>query len=367
MKGSQVGGRKGRDDERNQDRQGRGNDRSRPQAPSFKGADLSLPTMFYSKSGNPFRWNKFIEGLKVYARKQFILGLDNICDPVEPKYPVIKDPELDAALVASVSAEAAEQVRIKEILRAREQRQKLEEDKVKFHAVIVGQLAPSSKEQLRSMGDGLDALEGSDPLKLLNQIRITHMQGSRRPALLNLVTAVRAFYNCNCRHDQTLDSYKSDLEAMMLQLADAITKADAGGIPSEYEKLLPNEATMAAKFVDGLPSSYGAYKQKVEREELSLPPTVGHAYDAANKHGQQHAPSHVVDRHAMAAQVKGNKQGGGPPVAGKDGSVLDKSKGKCKLCQKFGHHRWNCPTHEEKDKDNDVVAKTVKSVKNQEN
>jgi hypothetical protein len=73
----------------------------------------------------------------------------------------------------------------------------------------------------------------------------------------------------------------------------------------------------------------------------------------------------------MAAKAdrgnKGNKQGGDAPVAGKNGITYDKSKGKCALCQKFGHHKWNCPTHDEKDKDSDGVAKAVKFVKNQEN
>ena len=114
MKSSQAGGRKGRDDERNQDRQGRGNGNgSRPQTPSFKGAEPSLPTMYYSKTGNAFRWNKFIEALKVYARKEFIMGLDNICDPVDPKDPVIQDPVLDQALVASDGEDVATQVRLK--------------------------------------------------------------------------------------------------------------------------------------------------------------------------------------------------------------------------------------------------------------
>jgi hypothetical protein len=377
MMKSPAGGRKGRDDDRNQDRQGRGNN-SKPQTPNFKGADSSLPIMFYTKTGNAIRWNRFLDGLKVYARKQFILGLDNICDPVDPKYPVINDPVLDDALVASVGAAAAEQVRVKEILKARDKRQTLEEDKVKFHAVIVGQLATTSKEQLKSTGEGLDALEGTDPLALINQLRITHMQDSKKPGLLTLISAFKTFANCTCRSDQSLDSYKADLEASVLQLANAIIKADQDLEPAVYVNMLPSDALMAAKFVDGLPPQFGAFKQKVEREEMTLMATINEAYDAANKHGPQYAPGAGADRHAMAGHVergkKGGKQAGGgsgasskedTPVAGKDGTTIGKHKGRCSKCEKFGHHQWNCPNNDGKEET--VVGKTVKFLAKQEN
>lgn len=371
--GQRGGGGRPQDRARQQDR--------RQAAPKFTGLDPTLPTM-YDGPGNAVRFTKFLEQLRVHIRKNFFKDLDDICDPVDPHYPHVEEAVYDEQLEAlhENGAAIATSVFSKDIITEKAQLRELEKDKQKVHGLIVGQLAPSSIEKLKSSAAGAVALEGKDPLELLNEIKASHLLiNTRIPPEINFQRVLKIYNQFTCRPDQSLDSCKKELEVLHAQVADAAERAGP-----EFINQVPTQRMLGVKFIDSLHAKFGAYKLKIERREKPLLDTIQEIYNDVFTHGEEYVQGdlrnnlnvNVQQQNVLSTRAgrggqggRGRGRGGGrghdyrnnaagggaagtddSPVAGTDGNVLPHIRCSYRECGKLGHMMRNCPLKEDKDR-----------------
>ena len=266
----------------------------------------------------------FFERLRVYVRQNYFDDLDNIFEPVNPQYPEIAQAAVDAQILA-VQGEAIANIQFStdyKFQRSKEVR--LEEDKKKVHGLIIGQLSNASKEQLRTTADGNQAMEDNDPLNLVSELRNTHLLVDRTQPELNFDTANNKYVTLRGEDRESLSTYKRRLEAAVAQLRNA---AERG---ADYVVRLPTDPMIVTRFIKGLAPKYGAYAQKIDRQEREIPANLQLAYDDVIAHGEEYA--HREDRqfrgyHAFATYTgRGGRDGrggrGGRGNGGRGGGQL---------------------------------------------
>ena len=350
--------------------------------PMFRGLVAELPTLHYNPRENmSLALTSFFERLRVYVRQNYFEDLDNIFEPVEPQYPQIEQAVVDDQILA-IQGEAIANIQFStdyKIQRSKEVR--LEEDKKKVHGLILGQLSNASKEQLRSTTDGNEAMEQKDPLNLVAEIRNTHLLVDRTQPELNFDTANNKYVTLRGEDRESLSTYKRRLEAAVAQLRDAAERAGA-----DYVVRLPTDAMIVTRFIKGLAPKYGAYAQKIDRQEKEIPGNLQLAYDDVIAHGEEYA--HREDRqfrsyHAFATYAgRGGREGRGGRggrgnggrggameiVPGLDGQVFPDAKCFWRKCGKHGHRMSQCPVRQQYNankkmrEDDGAVEKAVKTA-----
>ena len=350
--------------------------------PIFRGLVAELPMLHYNPRENmSLSLTSFFERFRVYVRKNYFEDLDNIFDPVDPQYPEIEQAAVDAQVLA-IQGEAIANIQFStdfKIQRSKEVR--LEEDKKKVHGLILGQLSNASKEQLRTTADGNEAMEQKDPLNLVTEIRNTHLLVDRTQPELNFDTANNKYANLRGEDRESLSSYKRRLEAAVAQLRDAAERAGA-----DYVVRLPNDQMIVTRFIKGLAPKYGAYAQKIDRQEKEIPANLQLAYDDVIAHGEEYAYRNDHQHRAYnvfaAYTGRGGRDGGrgrggrghggrggaAEIVPGLDGQVFPNAKCFFRKCGKRGHYMRECPIRQEyngnkKARDDDhAVEKAVKTA-----
>ena len=116
------------------------------------------------------------------------------------KNPVIETAEYNAEFAEEHSKKLAETMFMTDYKRQKDEEKRLEDDKKKVHGLIEGQLSNASKDQLRTIAAGVDALNNKDPLELIKQIRATHLSVAKAEPKLNFDNAM-----------QSLNSLKIDI------------------------------------------------------------------------------------------------------------------------------------------------------------
>ena len=382
--------REKRDNRKRVSRSPRRDDRSsspkRGGAKPFRGLNPALPTLWYKPGiNNAANVDAFLDALRPYVRSKYSADVDDVVDKANPRNPEVEPAGFDAQLAETSGEDIANRMFEHDMKRDSKRREEIAGDLKKLHGEILGQLANSSKEQLRTTAEGVAALEGKDPLTLVIQIRATHLQATRNAPELNYQAALRSYTNCRCQDDQPLDSYRRQLESVVATLGDAIER-----LPEGYGAQQPGDRAVAAKFIEGLPRRFGAYKRKVQRREKEIPETLEAAYDDVVLFGEEYVPDdrRREDRRYPAYAANGNRDkgkgrgrdrgddrrghdrddgeerisrrdrdegrdGGGSsgrdeaPVPGTDGQLMPRIRCNFRKCNKYGHMMAKCPLREE--------------------
>lgn len=351
------------------------------------GVMKSLPHVHYNpEENNALMLQTFEEAVQIYVRAKFPKDMDNVFEkgasqaypqPEEAVVSLLEDREIS---LAKYRVDYARQT---------DMQKDIDQAKPQICGLIQGQMSNASKEQLRTTAAGLAALEGKDPIELINQIRNTHLLASRTSPGLNYEKANAIYTNVSGSDRESLSQHKKKLEAAYEQLRDAARRAG-----EEYVARLPTDAMIVNRFIKGLAPKYGAYVRKIDRKEKDLPATLQAAYDDVINHGTEYVTgrqsasegdrsNHVfytgqggrgggrggghTKSQGGGRGGRGHSEGGEDLTPGTDGRVIPYAKCSGNHCGKRGHWLNKCPIRAERKQnlreDDAAISSAVQSAK----
>ena len=257
----------------------------RQNKPYFQGLVRELPTINFNKDDNmSLSIQNAFPKMKTYVKLNYCTNLDNIFHPTSPSYPVIEEAEYNEEFAEEHSKKLAKTMFMTDYKRQKDEEKRLEDDKKKVHGLIEGQLSNASKDQLRTIAAGVDALNNKDSLELIKQIRATHLSVAKAEPKLNFDIAMQSLNSLKMDNNEYLSRYKEKIEAALTRLADAAERAG-----EEYVNTIPTDEMIVTRFIQSLAPRYGAYVQKINRGERTHPLTLLAAYDDINNHGEEYS------------------------------------------------------------------------------
>jgi len=297
---------------------------------SHAGQITGLPTLHYSEGRtNAHDMEKFLENVKNYCMANLVIGLDNIFE-IDGNYPEYNEPDTpdDDEDVGEAAARLALEAWKLEYKHYMDKRDKLESDKAKLVGIIMGQMTAESKDRVRQTEDGRTAILEKDPLKLVKQIRATHVTHGNRTKGENLYSAQMRYNGIRMfEHGETIQQYMQRFEHEVDALKQAAKTADEEGA-------VPAEPMQALHFIKRLNREYDNFKDAYDRHVVKgRAKTIQEALEAALRYGKNEPRSEpeIPRRGAYVATHKFNEYKG------------PWKPGKCSGCDQKGHWKRDCP------------------------
>ena len=254
---------------------------ARPRNPA--GQISGLLTLHYAEGrSNAHEMERFLESVKNHCMANLFIGLDGIFE-IDGDYPEINEPEKPDDEEGSTESDkrfALETWKM-EYKHFLDKTDKLESDKAKLTGIILGQMTAESKDRVRQTQDGRTAISEKDPLKLIIQIRATHITHGNRTSGENLYSAQMRYNGIRMfEHGETIQQYmqRFDHELDALKQAAKIAKDESG---------VPAEKMQALHFIKRLNREYDDFKDAYERHVIKgRASTIREAIEAALRYGK---------------------------------------------------------------------------------
>jgi hypothetical protein len=309
-----------------------------------KGQIESLPVLTYNRSSttNGDNVEKWMKAMKSYTIANYIKDLDEIFNKDNPHYPTIEAPD-------PLERDDRKDLMLVEIWKHdmkdfRTNSKKLIEDSTKLFGVILGQMSISSIEQVGSTQEGKNAIDGKDPLALVEAITSTHITGGRIDANQNLYVAETAYRNIVMYEHEKLHEYHRRFLVSINALTECALRANK-------EESVPKDELQIIHFINNLNANYGLYKEYFIRGMLPAPKatTVTEAYEkitvfgsdrsefGRKEHGQH---SRNIFHTTSGRASRGGRSGRG---RGRSGRPTNAMEGACYNCGEKGHYANKCP------------------------
>jgi hypothetical protein len=239
----------------------------------------------------------------------------------------------------------------------RDKQEKFDADKAKLFGVIIGQMSDSSKDQVATTQDGMDALRDKDPLDLVKVIVTTHLTGGKTNDDENLYSAQYAYTQLVMSREEKIATYYRRFETALTTLVECAARAHKNNV-------VPDNVMQNIHFVKTLNGFYSEYQISFDRDIITQKPTtVQEAYEqivqfGSNKLGysdqreQNHRNAFVTKKGGRGRSARGGKGSGG--------------RGNCHNCNQPGHWKDQCPNTKsagvsgEQEED---VTKAIKEVR----
>ena len=155
---------------------------------------------------------------------------------------------------------------------------RLEDDRVSWYAMIMGQLSPASKQLVQANNDWNNVERDKDPLQLWQIITATHIVARTGNPAMDNRAALLAFNTIEQRDGETLPDYRLRLQ-QCVQVLEAIKHPH---IPSAEEQVF--------QFIVGMRGKYSAYSQHIQNdmiEGVATPATIAEAEHEAEHWRQE--------------------------------------------------------------------------------
>lgn len=295
---------------------------------NFTGVVPGLLTLHFSDGrSNAHDMERFLDNMKNYCMANFFVGLDNIFE-IDGKYPIVAEPEVPREREQENGMNAvveAWKMKYKHFL---EKKERLESDKAKLIGVIMGQMTAESKDRVQQTEDGRNAILEKDPLKLVKQIRATHLTSGNRTSSENLYFAQMRYSGIKMfEHGETIQQYMQRFDHEVDALKQAATAADEEGAA-------PTDQMQALHFIKRLNREYNNFKDAYERHLVRRrAKNVKEALEAALTYGKNEPviEQEIQRRGAFLSAAKVNEYKG------------PWKPGNCSGCGQKGHWKRDCP------------------------
>ena len=356
------GGRGGRNNPRGNGQGGRG--LQRPARTNFKGDTEGMNgNVFecFEEQADRRQFAKTREALEAYAKKNLKfaedmaqLFADDMMEPVL-ELPMALDDDASIVEKAIWAEELREFVKRKGVFKG---------NLALIHAVIYGQCSESMKDKLKSLTEYKDAMKQNNCVWLLQQIRAITLQfDAKRNGFISIMDAQRSFLGCRQQSGQSPASYRDDLRAW------AVTIAQQGGSIAANYKLIPAidsngnarseedrrsmayEKTLAIALVTGAdPSKYGTLIDDLSNQYAmgrdEYPDDETGAYNLLVNYktpeNLTRPRGHQASATASVASGMTFTQRSSNSISGTNGITHDDIE--CWQCHGFGHYQSNCPS-----------------------